>query len=223
MAMTGTKETPPTGPRSIRASGEGVSSDRQASFTVPGVDWSDATLAIEILRDRLVGLLDLQATLKHVHWNVVGPGFIAVHELLDAMTAGVLPLVDETAERIATLGGSPNGLPGHLVEHRTWDDYDVHRASVDAHLAALDLVYEGLIADLRNSIDATESLDVVTQDMLVGQSAILEQQHWFVRAHLEDPAGGLSNAGATTELEAASKATNRHRSDRQRRALGVES
>lgn len=206
----------------MRASGEGVTSDRQAAFTVPGLERGDATLVIEVLRDRLVGLLDLQSTLKHIHWNVVGPGFIGVHELLDVMTAGVLPLVDETAERIATLGGSPNGLPGHLVTQRTWDDYDVHRATVDAHLAALDLVYDGLIADVRDSIDAVEPLDVVSHDMLVAQSAILEQQHWFVRAHLEDPAGGLSNAGAMTELDAATKATNRHRSDRPRRTTGSE-
>lgn len=173
MAMTETNKPLPTGSSPIRASGEGVTSDRQAAFTVPGMERSDATLAIEILGDRLVGLLDLQSTLKHVHWNVVG--------------------------------GSPNGLPGHLVAQRTRDDYDVHRATVDAHLAALDLVYDGLIADARDSIDAVESLDVVSHDMLVGHAAILEQQHWFVRAHLEDPAGGLSNAGATTELDAATK------------------
>lgn len=222
MAMTESNEASSIGSRSMRASGEGVTSDRQAAFTVPGMERSDATLVIEVLGDRLVGLLDLQSTLKHVHWNVVGPGFIGVHELLDAMTVGVLPLVDATAERIATLGGSPNGLPGHLVAQRTWDDYDVNRATVDAHLAALDLVYDGLIADTRDSIGAIESLDVVSHDMLVGQAAVLEQQHWFVRAHLEDPAGGLSNAGATTELDAATKATNRHRSDGPRRAPGSE-
>ncbi len=217
MAVSNMKKSSPSGARSKRASGDGVSSDRQASFTVPGLERSDATLVIEILGQRLVCLIDLSATLKHVHWNVVGPGFIAVHQLLDALTAGVLPLIDETAERIATLGGSPNGLPGHLVGQRTWDDYDVHRATVDAHLAALDLVYVGLLTDHREAIDATEALDLVSQDLLVGQAAVLEQQHWFVRAHLEDPAGGLSNAGATSELDAASKATNRGRADRSKR------
>ena len=29
---------------------------------------------------------------------------------------------NETAERIATLGGSPKGTPGAVVEERTWDD-----------------------------------------------------------------------------------------------------
>ena len=47
--------------------------------------------------------------------------------------------------------------------------------------------------------------------MLVQQSAVFEQQHWFVRAHLEDAAGGLVNAGTATEFEAAAKATNRTR------------
>jgi hypothetical protein len=43
----------------------------------------------------------------------------------------------------------------------------------------------------------------VTQDMLIGQTAELEMYHWFVRSHLEDYAGGLANAGESTEIGAA--------------------
>lgn len=32
-----------------------------------------------ILRERLSSLIDLSLTLKHVHWNVVGNRFIAMH------------------------------------------------------------------------------------------------------------------------------------------------
>ena len=42
-----------------------------------------------------------------------------------------------------------------------------------------------------------------TQDLLIGECGVLERYHWFVRAHLEDRAGGMSNAGATSETEAA--------------------
>ena len=38
------------------------------------------------------------------------------------------------------------------------------------------------------AIDATEELDPVTQDMVIGQLEQLELFHWFVRAHLEPPA-----------------------------------
>jgi starvation-inducible DNA-binding protein len=57
-----------------------------------------------------------------VHWNVVGPDFIAIHLMLDPQVDAVRGLVDSTAERIATLGGSPSGTPGALVSQRSFDD-----------------------------------------------------------------------------------------------------
>ena len=36
-----------------------------------------------ILQDRLADSIDLQTQAKQAHWNVKGPGFIALHELFD--------------------------------------------------------------------------------------------------------------------------------------------
>jgi starvation-inducible DNA-binding protein len=44
-----------------------------------------------------------------VHWNVVGPNFIAVYIMLDPQVGAVRAMVDDIAERIAILGGSPLG------------------------------------------------------------------------------------------------------------------
>jgi starvation-inducible DNA-binding protein len=175
-------------------------------YTVPGMEEKDAGAVIELLQGRLHALNDLALTLKHVHWNVVGPNFIAVHTMLDPQVDSVRAMVDDAAERIATLGGSPTGTPGALVADRSWDDYSVGRADAIAHLGALDLVYTGVIADHRSAIRETEELDPVTQDMLIAQSGELEQYQWFVRAHLENSDGSLRSAGARTERAAAREA-----------------
>jgi starvation-inducible DNA-binding protein len=175
-------------------------------YTVPGMSGGDAEDVIELLQDRLNALNDLALTLKHVHWNVVGPHFIAVHTMLDPQVDAVRLMVDETAERIATLGGSPTGTPGALVSQRSWDDYDIGRADAIAHLGALDVVYTGVIEAHRKAIDATEEPDPVTQDMLIGQSGQLEMFHWFVRAHLENSSGEIKTSGARTEKAAARRA-----------------
>ena len=70
-------------------------------FTVPGMSQDDADKVIDLLQGRLVTLTDLQLTLKHIHWNVVGPHFIAVHEMLD-------PQVDAVPRWSTT---SPSGSP----------------------------------------------------------------------------------------------------------------
>jgi starvation-inducible DNA-binding protein len=214
------------GSRSTRANGA-ITSTRQASFTVPTMSESDGTKMAATLQDRLVALLDLSLTLKHIHWNVVGPNFIAVHKMLDPQHEGVQAMVDDLAERIATLGGVPSGLPGRLVQERSWDDYELDRADAISHLGALDLVYQGVISDHRGAIEAAGDLDPVSEDLLIGQSGILERYHWFVRSHLEDYAGGMSNAGAKSEIQAAravaTKAVSAGRSSRSngsRRAAG---
>jgi starvation-inducible DNA-binding protein len=173
------------------------------AYTVPGMKPDSAEKVIALLQDRLNSLNDLSLTLKHVHWNVTGPNFIAVHTMLDPQVEAVRAMADETAERIAALGGSPVGTPGALVAQRDWDDYAIGRADAVAHLAALDIVYAGIITAHRGAIGATDELDPVTQDMLLGQARELEEFQWFVRAHLESADGTLSTAGATSEKAAA--------------------
>jgi starvation-inducible DNA-binding protein len=177
------------------------------SYTVPGMKTGSAKTVIELLQDRLNALNDLALTLKHVHWNVVGPNFIAVHTMLDPQVDAVRAMVDATAERIATLGGSPCGTPGALVAQRSWDDYSIGRADAIEHLAALDVVYTGIIEAQREAIEETGELDQVTQDMLIGHSGQLEQFHWFVRAHLERADGSLATGTAKTERSAAKRAS----------------
>ncbi len=174
-----------------------------SGYGVPGLGRENSAKVAEALQDRLYALNDLHLTLKHVHWNVVGPHFIAVHLMLDPQVDTVREFADQVAERIATLGGSPVGTPGALVENRSWNEYSLGRAGVIEHLGALDLVYAGVITSHREAIEAVGDVDPITEDLLIAQSAQLEQYQWFVRAHLENSRGELSTAGATTEREAA--------------------
>jgi starvation-inducible DNA-binding protein len=168
-----------------------MTSDTQ-KFTTPGLTSDEAEETVAILQDRLYAATDLHLTLKHVHWNVVGPQFIAVHEMLDPQVDAVRAMADVLAERIATLGGVPVGTPGALVANRGWDDYSLHRAGTQAHLEALDVTYRGIIESQREALEKLEKLDPVTQDIVIGNTHVLEQFHWFIRAHLEDSSGHLS-------------------------------
>ncbi|OIN78815.1 DNA starvation/stationary phase protection protein Dps [Mycobacterium malmoense] len=175
-------------------------------FTIPGLTDKQGARLAELLQKQLSTYNDLHLTLKHIHWNVVGPNFIGVHEMIDPQVEAVRGYADEVAERIAALGASPQGTPGAIVKDRTWDDYSVGRDCVQSHLAALDLVYTGVIEDIRKAIAETEELDPVTQDILIEHAAHLEKFQWFVRAHLESAGGTLTHEGSATEREAASSA-----------------
>ncbi|MDP2292211.1 MAG: DNA starvation/stationary phase protection protein [Actinomycetota bacterium] len=193
-----------------------VTSDRQASFTVPGLSIEQGARVADCLQERLVALSDLSQTLKHIHWNVVGPHFIAVHEMLDPQYHAATAMIDELAERIATLGGVPSTLPRRSDDVREWNDYSLDRADSLAHLGALDMVFVGVVTGHRDAVDLVGEIDLISQDLLVGQTRQLERFHWFVRSHLADWAGGMANAGSTTELGAARSVAAKSR--RQRKA-----
>lgn len=161
-------------------------------FTLPGLTATDGEAVVGILQERLVAYTDLHLTLKHAHWNVVGPNFIGVHEMIDPQVVLVRGYADEVAERIAALGASPQGTTQALADSDARQAYPLKRANVQAHLEALDEVYNAVIRDTRDAIDKLEELDLVTQDMLIGHTGSLEQFQWFVRAHLESSAGELS-------------------------------
>ncbi len=101
----------------------------------------------------------------------MGPSFIGVHEMLDFQVDLVRGYADELAERIATMGVTPNGLPGDLIEKRTWEECSVNRADTQTHLRALDEVYNGVIEDHRAAIAKIGDVDPITEDILIGQTA----------------------------------------------------
>ncbi len=72
-------------------------------------------------------------------------------------------------------------------------------------MAALDVVYIGLIEDHRKLAESLDDRDLVTQDMIVGQIGTLELLHWLVRAHVESSAGEILTT-SSTEKAAATKA-----------------
>ena len=180
-----------------------------AAYTVPGLALEEGHRVAELLQGRLHALNDLQLTLKHAHWNVVGPGFIGVHEMLDPQIEKVRAMVDEVAERMATLGVSPQGTPGAIVADRTWDDYSLDRAGVREHLAALDVVYDGVITDHRSAIETVGDLDPVTEDLLIGEVNELELFQWFMRSFLTNAAGELEHGDAEALHEAADRVRDR--------------
>jgi starvation-inducible DNA-binding protein len=161
-------------------------------YTVPGLSDKQGAEVAAMLQKQLSRYNDLHLTLKHVHWNVIGSNFIAVHQMLDPQVALVRGYADEVAERIATLGGSPRGTADAIINEHTWTEYPHDRDCAEVHLAALERVYSGVIADTRENIRRLQDLDVVTQDVLIGHVAELEKFQWFLRAHLETADGFIS-------------------------------
>src|SRR4029079_16328928 len=107
----------------MASSGNGRKST--VTFLPAGLDRKDSEQLVTILQARLVSLIATALTLKRVHWNVVCPPFIGVHQMLDPQYASVSELVDQLAERITTLGGSAEGRAGSAREQHASRHYSL--------------------------------------------------------------------------------------------------
>lgn len=163
-----------------------------SNYTVPGIDQNSVKQIIDGLQERLTDYNDLHLILKHVHWNVVGANFIAVHEMIDPQIDLVRGFADEVAERISTLGGEPIGTPAGHVQDRKPLEYPTNKATTQDHLKQVNDLYTQVIEGVRESMGEAGELDPITEDIYIAHAAELEKFQWFVRAHLDDGAGNIA-------------------------------
>jgi len=142
--------------------------------------------AIEILQARLSDALDLEAQMKQAHWNVRGPNFFQLHQLFDSLHDTVEGYVDLLAERITTLGGVADGRVQTTAAATKLYEYALATKGGEAHLRAVAAVLGQFAKSVRSDIDETANLpDADTADVLTEVSRGVDQQLWFVEAHLE--------------------------------------
>lgn len=120
---------------------------------------------------------------SHVyHWNVVGPQFVPLHELTETHYRDLFEAADLIAERIRALG-SPTPLSFETLVPRSDVTEETTERSATEMVEQLIADHERTARRLREvAIDADESDDLVTTDMLTDRLAFHEKAVWMLRA-----------------------------------------
>ncbi|GLZ49309.1 DNA starvation/stationary phase protection protein [Actinomycetospora sp. NBRC 106375] len=135
-----------------------------------------------VLQDSLADYVDLSLTAKQWHWNVVGTNFREAHLHLDELVDLARTYSDEVAERAAALGVSPDGRAETVAKSSGLPTTDEGWRKVEDVNAAVVETLAALVARLRERIAVTDEPDPVTQDLLIGQTAKIEEAHWMWQA-----------------------------------------
>jgi starvation-inducible DNA-binding protein len=144
-------------------------------------------VSISTLNARLADAIDLALLTKQAHWNIKGPNFIALHEMIDGFRTELDEHVDTMAERVVQLGGTALGTTQAVAGSTTLAPYPTDIYLSKDHLAALIERYSKLASSGRAAIDVTaEAGDADTADLFTAFSRALDKQLWFLEAHVQD-------------------------------------
>jgi starvation-inducible DNA-binding protein len=144
------------------------------------------TIAIGLLNARLADSIDFALLTKQAHWNIKGPRFIALHEMIDTFRTKIDGHVDTMAERIVQLGGTALGTTQVVSRASTLVAYPTDISKEDDHLAALIERYANVANAVRKAIDdADDAGDADTVDIFTAFSRALDKALWFLEAHTQ--------------------------------------
>src|SRR5215468_3177224 len=110
------------------------------------------TTLVTLLNQRLADMIDLFNQTKHAHWNVKGPGFIALHELFDDIAERVEEHSDLLAERVVALGGVAEGTTRQAAARSSSGEYDLTAVEGERHVRALTPQIAQLASTVRRAI-----------------------------------------------------------------------
>jgi len=120
--------------------------------------------------------------LRSFHWHIRGKNFYEIHRLFEDLYNDAKIKIDDTAERILTIGQKPLGsMSGFLKHTKIKESYDIME---DEKMAAIILNnHKDLIIMIRGVIKiAGDVNDEGTADMLTGFLTYLEKTSWMLSA-----------------------------------------
>jgi starvation-inducible DNA-binding protein len=149
----------------------------------------------EEVRDRVTGILNrmladehaLYVKTRNYHWNVTGPQFHSLHEMLEDFYQKLAPLADDLAERVRQMGGRAIGTMAEFSQQTRVSEQPGEAPEARQMIEHLLADHEQIVRDLRQDIDvcADELNDQGTADFLTGLMEQHEKMAWMHRAFLE--------------------------------------
>ncbi|MFS0870077.1 Dps family protein [Paenibacillus xylanilyticus] len=146
---------------------------------------TDQAKSVEQVLNRQVANLNvLYVKVHNYHWYVKGPNFFTLHVKFEEFYNEITVQMDEIAERILTLKGSPAAT---MKEYLELSSIQEAAGGEDANTMVQNLIedFATLSNEYQEGIEVAEAAeDQPTSDMLTGFKADLEKHMWMLRSFL---------------------------------------
>ena len=141
----------------------------------------------ETLQRNLATTISLYLKFKKYHWDIRGRFFRDLHLAYDEFIEMIFPGIDEQAERLVALGGSPIAAPADIarfsvvvVPTETVRDARSQVADLVGDLTRVSKSYR----DDSQTVD--DANDPATADLYNGYAATIDKIRWMLQAMIDD-------------------------------------
>lgn len=151
-----------------------------------GISEKNLKGSADILKIVLADEFVLYTKTRNYHWNIEGASFLELHKLFQEQYEALDEIIDNTAERIRSLGHYSIGtLKDFLATTRLTEKGEAN--SSKKMIANLLADHEDIAVYLRKAINETANKygDAGTSDFLTGLLEQHEKTAWFLRSYLK--------------------------------------
>lgn len=139
-----------------------------------------------LLNQVVADLSQAAAIIHQIHWYIRGTSFYTLHPKMDELMDELNDQLDEAAERLITIGGSPySTLTEFLANTKLNEQEGSYDVSADDHVKRLVDIYQYLSKLYREGIDiAAKEEDPVTEDLFTGFKGTIDKNIWMLNSYL---------------------------------------
>lgn len=139
---------------------------------------------VESLNQLLINYQVHYQNLRLFHWNVKGPFFFVLHEKFEELYNEAAMKIDEVAERVLSLGGTPKGSLKNILSNANIESQD-ELLDANAMVNALVEANKVLMQNVSKVLEEAGKVDDEgTLDLFTSYIQELEKQNWMFRSYL---------------------------------------
>ncbi|AIM25373.1 DNA starvation/stationary phase protection protein [Melissococcus plutonius] len=140
----------------------------------------------KILNQLVADLSQFAVVIHQTHWYMRGPEFLTLHPKMDDYMAEINAQLDDVAERLITLDGSPYATLKEFADNtKIKDEIGNWNRTIPERMENLVAGYRYLEGLYEKGIEVSgNENDLSTQDILIAHKAALEKNIWMLQAKL---------------------------------------
>lgn len=132
---------------------------------------------------QIANLTVLYTKLHSFHWYVKGANFFTLHEKFEELYNETTGYLDEIAERLLAIGGSPIATLKESLAIATIKEAS-GKESAEEMVAAVIADFETISEELKQGMEAAvEAEDEGSADLLLGMLTALDKHRWMLNAY----------------------------------------